>query len=150
MNQRIWTNEEDEYIKNNFGNKTFSEMAEHIGCAITTVQNRAKFLGFEVEKKTARRWNEEEIELLKIMAPKYLNKTIARKLNRSINELNKKARELGIELIFKRPVWKKWKVKFLRENINILSLSQIQKELEVNYYQIMDKLDELGIEYDNN
>ena len=150
MNQRIWTNEEDEYIKNNFGNKTFSEMAEHIGCAITTVQNRAKFLGFEVEKKTARRWNEEEIELLKIMGPKYLNKTIARKLNRSINELNKKARELGIELIFKRPVWKKWKVKFLRENINILSLSQIQKELEVNYYQIMDKLDELGIEYDNN
>ncbi len=150
MNQRIWTIEEDEYIKNNFGNKTFSEMAEHIGCAITTVQNRARFLGFEVEKKTARRWNEEEIELLKIMAPKYLNKTIARKLNRSINELNKKARELGIELIFKRPVWKKWKVKFLKENINILSLSQIQKELEVNYYQIMDKLDELGIEYDNN
>lgn len=150
MNQRIWAKEEDEYIKNNFGNKTFSEMAKHIGCSITTVQNRARLLGFEVEKKTAIRWNEEEIELLKIMAPKYLNKTIARKLNRSVNELNKKARELGIELIFKRPVWKKWKVKFLRENINILSLSQIQKELEVNYYQIMDKLDELGIEYDNN
>lgn len=150
MNQRIWTNEEDEYIKNNFGDKTFSEMAEHIGCAITTIQNRARLLGFEFEKKTIRRWTEEEIELLKVMAPKYLNKTIARKLNRSINELNKKARELGIELIFKRPVWKKWKVKFLRENINILSLSQIQKELEVNYYQIMDKLDELGIEYDNN
>ena len=150
MNQKIWAKEEDEYIKNNFGNKTFSEMAKHIGCSITTVQNRARLLGFEVEKKTARRWNEEEIELLKIMAPKYLNKTIARKLNRSVNELNKKARELGIDLIFKRPVWKKWKVKFLRENINILSLSQIQKELEVNYYQIMDKLDELGIEYDNN
>ena len=150
MNQRIWAKEEDEYIKNNFGNKTFSEMAKHIGCSITTVQNRARLLGFEVEKKTARRWTEEEIELLKIMAPKYLNKTIARKLNRSVNELNKKARELGIELIFKRPVWKKWKVKFLRENINVLSLSQIQKELEVNYYQIIDKLDELGIEYDNN
>lgn len=150
MNQRIWTKEEDEYIKNNFENKTFSEIAEHIGCAITTVQNRAIFLGFNVEKKTLRRWSEEEIELLKIMAPKYLNKTIARKLNRSIDELNKKARELGIELIFKRPVWKKWKVKFLKENINNLSLSQIQKELEVNYYQIIDKLDELGIKYDNN
>ena len=84
------------------------------------------------------------------MSPKYLNKTIARKLGRSVSEVNKKARELGIELIFKRPVWKKWKVKFLKENINVLSLSQIQKELEVNYYQIMDKLDELGIEYDNN
>lgn len=150
MNQRKWTKEEDEYIKNNFGNKTFSEMAEHIGCAITTVQNRAGFLGFEFERKTSRRWDEEEIELLKIMAPKYLNKTIARKLNRSINELNKKAKELGIELISKRPIWKKWKVKFLKENINILSLSQIEKELEVSYYQIMDKLDELGIEYYNN
>ena len=150
MNQRKWTSEEDEYIKSNFGNKPSSEMAKHLNCAITTVQNRAKTLGFEVEKKTARRWTEEEIKLLKIMAPKYLNKTIARKLNRSINELNKKARELGIKLIFKRAVWKKWKIKFLKENINILSLSQIGKELEVNYYQIMDKLDELGIEYNNN
>lgn len=48
------------------------------------------------------------------MASKYLNKTIARKLNRSINEQNKKARELGIKLIFKRPVWKKWKIKFVK------------------------------------
>ncbi len=149
MSQRIWTKEEDEYIKNNFGNKTFSEMAEHIGCAITTVQNRAKVLGFEVEKKTVRRWTTEEIDLLKIMAPKYLNKTIAKKLDRSLQEVNKKARELGIELIFKRPIWKKWKVKFLKENINNLSLAQIQKELDVQYYQIMDKLDELGIAYEN-
>lgn len=150
MGKRVWTIEEDNYIKNNFGNKTFSEMAKHLGCAITTVQNRAEFLGFQIEKKIVKRWTKEEIELLKAMAPKYLNKTIARKLNRSIDDLNKKARELEIELIFKRPVWKKWKVKFLKENINILPLSKIQKELEVNYYQIMDKLDELGIEYNSN
>ena len=64
MNQRIWTKEEDDYIKDNFGNKTFSEMAEHIGCSIITVQKRARFLGFDYEKNTLRRWNEEEIELL--------------------------------------------------------------------------------------
>lgn len=45
------------------------------------------------------------------MSTKYLNKTIARKLGRSVQEVNKKARLLGIELIFKRPVWKKWKIK---------------------------------------
>lgn len=150
MNQRIWTIEEDIYIRENIGEISFSEMADFLNCAISTVQRRAEYLNLPFEKHTAKRWTQEEIELLKIMAPKYLNKTIARKLNRSVNELNKKARELGIELIFKRPVWKKWKVKFLKENINILSLSQIQKELEVNYYQIMDKLDELGIEYDSN
>ena len=65
MNQRIWTTEEDEYIKNNFGNKTFSEMSEHIGCAITTVQNRARSLGLEFEKRTVKRWTDEEIELLR-------------------------------------------------------------------------------------
>ena len=150
MNQRNWTEAEDEYIKNNIGKKTFSEMAKYIGCAINTVQNRAIVLGFDVQKKTRRSWTEEEIELLKIMSSKYLNKTIARKLNRSISEVNKKARELGINLIFKRPIWKKWKVKFLKENINTLSLLQIQKELGVDYYQIMDKLDELGIKYNSN
>ena len=138
MNQRIWTIEEDIYIRENIGKISFSEMADFLNCAISTVQRRAEYLNLPFEKHSAKRWTQEEIELLKIMAPKYLNKTIARKLDRSINELNKKARELGIELIFKRPVWKKWKVKFLKENINILSLSQIQKELEVNYYQIME------------
>lgn len=150
MNKRIWTEEEDKYIIENFNKSTFSYMAKQLGCAITTVQNRAIELGLFFERKSVRRWTEEEIELLKIMAPKYLNKTIAKKLGRSVNELNKKARELGIELIFKRPVWKKWKVKFLKENINTLSLREIQNELEVNYYQIMDKLNELGIQYENN
>lgn len=147
MNVRAWMPKEDNYIKENFGKVTYSQMANTLNCSIKTVQKRAEYLGFEVETKTIRRWTDEEIELLKIMAPKYLNKTIARKLDRSLNEVNKKARQLGIELIFKRPVWKKWKVKFLKENVNKMSLEQIKKELDVGYYQIMDKLDELGIEY---
>lgn len=147
MNQRIWTQEEDEYIKNNFGKITFSEMSKKLDCAITTVQNRAIQLGFEIEKRTQKRWTKEEIELLKTMAPTYLNKTIAKKLGRSLQEVNKKARQLGIKLIFRRPVWKKWKIKFLRENINKMSITQICRELDVDYYKVMDKLEELGIEY---
>lgn len=149
MNVRNWTEEEDKYIQNNFGKITLTEMSQHLNCVISTVQNRAEYLGFEVNRKKVRRWTEEEVELLKEMAPKYLNKTIARKLNRPIGEINKKARKLGIKLIFKKPVWKKWKIKFLRENINKMTLTQIEKELDVSYYQIMDKLSELGIEYTN-
>lgn len=52
---RIWTGEEYEYIKNNFGNKTFSEIAEHIGCSITAVQKRATILDFEFKNKTAKK-----------------------------------------------------------------------------------------------
>lgn len=150
MHVKKWTIEEDEYIKSNFGKITLSEMSHYLNCSISAIQNRAKVLGFEVIKKTARRWTQEEIALLIEMAPKYLNKTIARKLDRSTGEINKKARSLGIKLMFKKPVWKKWKVKFLIENINHISLTQIERELDVSYYQIMDKLSELGLEYTNN
>ena len=150
MNKREWTSEEDYYIIVNFGKMTFSDMAKHLNCSINTVQKRGLELGFSYDKKSIRRWTEDEIELLKVMAPKYLNKTIARKLERPINEINKKARQLNIELMFRKPVWKKWKIKFLRENIGKLSLTQLQRELEVNYYQLMDKLEELGLEYKNN
>ena len=149
MNKRSWTPKEDEYLKNNFDTLTLSKMATNLNCSINTVKNRAIFLGLEVTTKTKKIWTTEEIELLKIMAPKYLNKTIAKKLNRSVKELNKKARELEIKLIFKRPVWKKWKIKYLKENINVLPISKIQSELEIHYYQIMDKLEELGIEYNS-
>lgn len=147
MNRKIWSEEEDKYIKDNFGKKTFSEMSKNLGCSISTVQNRAASLGFNVEKKTIKRWTDEEIELLKIMSTKYLNKTIARKLGRSVQEVNKKARLLEIELIYKRPIWKKWKIKYLKENLNKQSISKIEKELELNYYQIMEKIDELGLSY---
>ena len=150
MNQRQWTDEEDTYIKNNFGIINFSKMANHLGCAITTVERRAIALGLEVDKKTSKRWTEEEIELLKLMSTKYLNKTIAKKLGRTVQEVNKKARLLGIDLIFKRPVWKKWKIKFLKENLNSMSITQISEHLEVNYYQIMEKIEELGLTYNSN
>ena len=146
MYKRVWTLDEDEYIKKNIENKTLKEMAEYLKCAIATVKNRARFLGFEIDDRTRKIWTDDEIELLKVMAPKYLNKTIAKKLNRSINELNKKARTLGIKLIFKRPIWKKWKIKYLKENINVLSLARIMEHLEVNYYQITDKIAELGLQ----
>ena len=132
MSKRNWTSEEDKYILENFNKVTFTDMSKRFNCHISTVQNRAHELGLSFEKKVLRRWTEEEIELLKIMAPKYLNKTIARKLDRSVIEVNKKARELGIELIFKRPVWKKWKVKFLKENLNSMSILKICECIIVN------------------
>ncbi|MBQ4583792.1 MAG: hypothetical protein IJA94_02770 [Bacilli bacterium] len=150
MNKREWTSEEDQYIVDNFGKMTFSDMAKHLNCSINTVQRRGLELGFSYDKKSIRRWTEDEIELLKVMAPKYLNKTIARKLKRSVNEVNKKARQLNIKLISRKPVWKKWKIKFLSENIGKMSLTQLQKELEVNYFQLIDKIGELGLEYNTN
>lgn len=150
MRVKNWTKEEDEYIKENFGKVTLSNMSKVLKCSISTIQKRAASLGFEVTYKTVRRWTDEEITFLKISSTKYLNKTIAKRLNRPVNEVNKKARELGITLIFKRPIWKKWKVDYLVDNLNKMSLAKIMKSLEVGYHQIMDKIEELDLPYHNN
>lgn len=150
MNIRNWTNEEDEYIRENFGKLSFAKMSKVLKCSISTVERRAELLGFEVMYKKARRWTDEEIDFLNLTSSKYLNRTIAKRLKRPVNEVNKKARELGIILIFKRPIWKKWKVDYLVDNLNKMSLAKIMKFIEVDYYQVMDKIDELGLEYKSN
>lgn len=150
MNKKLWCIEEDEYIKNNLEKLTFLEMSKHLQCSISTIQNRAIELGLEIKKGTKRRWTSEEIDLLRVMSQKYLNKTIAKKLNRSVQEVNQKARTLGIQLIFKRSPWVKWKENFLIDNLNKMSLTKISETIEISYYQISEKINELGLIIDNN
>ena len=115
MNQRIWTKEEDEYIKNNFGNKNFSEMAEHIGCAITTVQNRARLLGFEVEKKTERRWKEEEIFRLRELSKTKKISELVKELNRTSSSIKAMAKKLKINAVSDRKNWTEEEYKLLEK-----------------------------------
>lgn len=147
MNQRTWTPEEDEYIKNNFENIPTSEIAKKLGCAIATVQNRAKQLGFVLEKKTVDRWTTEEEKLLREYSKKYVTKTIAKKLGRSYISVQKKAVKLGIELHSEKDPWKKWMVDYLKDNINKRPIGEIQNMLGLSYHRILTKCKELGIEY---
>jgi len=43
VNQRIWTQEQDNYIKENFGKVSFSEMENHMGCAIQQFKGEQYF-----------------------------------------------------------------------------------------------------------
>lgn len=147
MNKKIWTQEEDQYIKNNFGKITFSEMSKELNCSISTVQNRTKELGLEFAKKTVDRWTPEEEKLLREYSKKYLTKTIAKKLGRSYISVQKKAVKLGIELHSKKDPWKKWMIDYLKDNINQRPIGEIQNVLGISYHQILTKCKELGIEY---
>ncbi|MBE6152454.1 MAG: hypothetical protein E7165_04000 [Firmicutes bacterium] len=147
MNQRIWTQEQDNYIKENFGKVSFSEMENHMGCAITTIQRRAVFLGLDFETKSLRRWTKEEEELLREYSKKYVTKTIAKKLGRSYLAVQKKAVKLGIELHSERDPWKKWMIDYLKDNINKKPIGEIENMLGLSYRRILTKCKELGIEY---
>ena len=147
MRKREWTEEEDNYIKDNFGNISLAEMARRFNCQIGTVQNRIEALGLELERKKIDRWTKEEENLLREYSEKYITKTIAKKLGRSYLSVQKKAIKLGIKLHSEKDPWKKWMIDYLKDNINKKSIGEIENVLGISYYRILTKCKELNIEY---
>lgn len=149
MNRRIWTKEEDNYIIVNFNKISFSKMADFFNCGILTVQNRAIQLGLPVERKTIRRWTEEEINTLRELSETETNKTIAEVLNRSVAEVNKHARKLGIKLLLKKR-WTNEQIDYLKENLNKIPFTKLINDLGHDFYEVLKKIEELGLEYNSN
>ena len=149
MNRKTWTKEEDNYIIVNFNKISFSKMADYFNCGIVTVQNRAIQLGLPVTKTTKRRWTEEDINTLKELSKTETNKAIAVKLNRSVAEVNKHARKLGIKLLFKKR-WTNEQIAYLRDNLNKIPFTKLINDLGHDFYDVLKKIEELGLEYNSN
>jgi len=149
MNRKTWTKEEDNYIIVNFNKISFSKMADYFNCGIVTVQNRAIQLGLPVTKTTKRRWTEEDINTLKELSKTETNKAIAVKLNRSVAEVNKHARKLGIKVLFKKR-WTNEQIAYLRDNLNKIPFTKLINDLGHDFYDVLKKIEELGLEYNSN
>lgn len=149
MNRRTWTKEEDNYIIVNFNKISFSKMADYFNCEIVTVQNRAISLGLPVKKNKKRRWTEEDINTLKELSKTETNKAIAVKLNRSVAEVNKHARKLGIKPLFKKR-WTNEQIAYLGDNLNKIPFTKLINDLSHDFYDVLKKIEELGLEYNSN
>ena len=149
MNVRIWTEEEDKYIKENVNVLSYTAISKHLGCSISTVQDRAEKLGIKLERKKVPNWTKEEEELLIKYSKEYLTDEIAKRLNRSYLSVQKKAIKLGVELHSTKDPWDQEKIKYLKENINKLSINKISKYLGLSTNQIKKKCEELKIEIVN-
>lgn len=149
MKARIWTEEDDAYIKENANVLSYAAIAKHIGCSVSSAQARAEKLGIKVERKKVPNWTKEEEQLLIEYSKEYLTDEIAKKLNKSYVSVQKKALKLGVELHSTKDPWEKEKVKYLKENVNKLSINKISKHLGLSSYQIRKKCEELKIEIVN-
>ena len=147
--KRNWTEEEDNYILNNHNKMTWLDMSKFLSCSIATVQGRARKLGIEVENKELTRWTAEEVKLLREYADKYITKNIAKKLNKTVVAVKKKAEKEGIKLHSSNDPWKKWMIDYLKDNIETKSIRQISLFIGITEYQVKKKCEELNIEYDN-
>ena len=91
------------------------------------------------------KWTKEEEKLLEEYASKYVTKTIAKKLNRSIAAIRHKANTLNIKLNDKKDPWKKWMLYYLKDNYDKKKMKELKEMLRLTEYEIKKKAKELGI-----
>ena len=143
MIQRVWTNEEDEYLKKSFGIISYREIAEHLNCSVKTMTNRAKKLGIKL--RTIKNWTFDDIEYLKENINKINISDIQKELNVDYYQIMDKLDELGLKYISNR--WTIEEEEKLKELAPKHYISEIAKLLNRTESSIINKAKKLGINY---
>lgn len=100
MLKRYWTNEEVEFLKDNYYEMNTREIAEKLNRTMKSIQIKAFRLNLEKKVKYQNqfnRWTEEEDDFLRENWNKIMTKDIAEYLNRSINAVQLRAERSGLE-----------------------------------------------------
>lgn len=124
-NLRLWTKEDDEYLRQNYSNGSLKEIAEYLGRSISACMHRAGKIGV---RRATNNWTEEEDTFLKLnyftMSAKeiaeYLGRTERTCMHRAANVL--KLRKVSM-------VWSKEEDEYLRQNYPTGSLKEIAEHL---------------------
>lgn len=110
---RLWTPDEDAYILNNKGQRTYAQMAERLGRTVEAIHGRFRELRHKHERLVqahplwesrlmagkpvqGRRWTEEEKEYLRLHIMDMKAKEIAEAVGHSVLSVNKMASRMGI------------------------------------------------------
>ena len=122
-----FSEEQIQYIVENWGKESVHQMKTKIGCTWNAVAKVAEEYGLEIP--TSNDWTEEEIELLKQLAPYYSYQEISKKMNRSETAVYKKATRLGIPLLQNKRAWTKEEEEILQNDWGSYSVEFIASEL---------------------
>ncbi len=123
-----FTDEQKQYIKENWQNKSTNALAKEIGCTRETLKKVANSLNLEEHPSNI--WQEEEIEQLKVLInEKKPVSEIANELNRTVNAIYQKAEKLGIPL---NDIWTEEEQELLKEMWGNIKIETISKKLNRN------------------
>lgn len=92
MNRKIWTQEELEFIKNNYGKMTAQELADQLGRTESSVTH--KLVRHEI--KSPREWSDDELQYIKDHYKDMTNSEIAKALGRTKAAVDLKINRLGL------------------------------------------------------
>lgn len=115
-----YTEDELNYIKENYNNMTCNEIANKLGKKSGSVSYVINKLGLVKQKHNS--WTEEEIQYLKDNYHCMTAKELSEHLNHTVHAINTKKDKLGIRRSDK---WTKSDVEFLRNNYNTMTYEEI-------------------------
>lgn len=142
-----WTDEQINFLINNYRNKTQTQLAKELGKSHTTVSKKMVELGIKTAYKERHNWSEEEIEFIKSNYKKMTYKEMALLLNRPQVSVEQKARKIGIykSLEMNCLNYSDDDIQYLKDNISKLSYQEMANHLNRTPERIRYKCFQLNI-----
>lgn len=137
---RNYTQEELEYIKENYGNMTAQELAAKLNKSIGSINNATRKMG--LIKQFHKPWTFNEIEYLK---NNYIEKTsddIGKYLNRSVQSVNAERDKLGL---VRNEVWDSKDIDYLINNFELMTHAEIGQVLNRTEQAVRAKCFDLNL-----
>lgn len=167
----VWTEEETNFLKENYKKMKVSAIAKALGVTEQSVKSRAKILKIQASwsskqerrrlvnkiNSMAKRWTVEETEYLKNNYDKVSMEEMIKKIGKTASAINGKIRSLKLQGLLNsrqlplnlekksanRERWTISETKYLKNNINIKPIAEICKELGRGENSVKSKLNRM-------
>ena len=139
---KYWTQEENDFLINNYEKLTRKQVAEKLGRTEFSVKRRIKTLGISKESLKKSNWSQEEDDFLKESYEELSSQEIAEKLNRSEIAVKARFRMLGFK---KFSHWSQEEEDFLKNNYKEMSFKEIGEKLGRTANSVRNHVQTLGL-----
>ncbi len=122
-----WSKHDHNYLLKNAGEKSYRDIANHLGIKNYQVALYAKKIGIKIQDKGLS-WSQEEKDFIRKNYYKMPAKEIARRLNRTLNAVKNTASRMGVSED-KREPWTSRQLDYLKNNYADKTIVEIAKAL---------------------
>lgn len=136
---KVWTDEENQYLVDNYIESTSEEMAKHLKRTIHSINAQKDNLGLVRHKS----WTNDEIKFLKENYLKMEYLEIGKILHRTDSAVRAKCFDL--DLYKKEKPWEEWEYDFVRNNYMEMSKNEISEILNRTCDAIQIKASRMGL-----
>lgn len=137
---RNYTEDEIQYIKNNFVRMTIKQIANNLNKKESSVYNVVRKLG--LIKQEHNKWTDEEIEFLKDNYIRMTSEEISNYINHSVDAINTMRDKLNL---VRNQSWSNEEIQFLKDNFELTLFSELSKILGRTENAIRAKCFELNL-----